>query len=170
MKIEDFVQWPFRSTDPAANIAIAVFLGLIILIALILGATIVIPVLVVIGIAKGVQWYVNRPVPTDQLYMVTQQRSVSANFPDTEKFMVAHLDRFVDVIRDDLPARSIYVMMARITETLYERTKISTILSRRFRRSSPSTRSKKAASATSSSPTSARQSMRRAPLKSSMRP
>jgi hypothetical protein len=120
MKIEDFVQWPFRSTDPAANIAIAVFLGLIILIALILGATIVIPVLVVIGIAKGEQWYVNRPVPTDQLYMVTQQRSVSANFPDTEKFMVAHLDRFVDVIRDDLPARSIYVMMARITETLYE--------------------------------------------------
>jgi hypothetical protein len=42
MKIEDWLQWPTRSADPATNAAIAVFLGLIILIALVLGATIVI--------------------------------------------------------------------------------------------------------------------------------
>jgi hypothetical protein len=55
---------------PATNAAIAVFLGLIIIIALVLGASIVIPILIVIGIAKGVQWYMNRPMPTDQLYIL----------------------------------------------------------------------------------------------------
>jgi hypothetical protein len=120
MKIEDWLQWPTRSADPATNAAIAVFLGVIIIITFVLGATILLPIVIVIGIAKGVQWYMNRPVPTDQLYAVTQQRSVSANFPDTEKFMDAHLDRFYEAIHDDLPAFSIYLTMARITEPLYE--------------------------------------------------
>jgi hypothetical protein len=125
MKIEDWLQWPTRSADPATNAAIAVFLGLIILIALVLGATIVIPILIMIGIAKGVLWYTNRPVPTDQLYSVTQQRSVSANFPDTEKFMLAHLDRFYEAVKDNLPAFTIYRMMAHITEEFYQEERLS---------------------------------------------
>jgi uncharacterized membrane protein len=115
MKIEDWLQWPTRSTDPSANAAIAVLLAVTIILALVLGATILVPILIVIGIAKGMQWYMNRPVPTDQLYAVTQQRSVSANFPDTEKFMDAHLARLFDVIHDELPAYNIYLAMARIT-------------------------------------------------------
>jgi hypothetical protein len=120
MKIEDWLQWPTRSADPATNAAIAVFLGVIIIITFVLGATILLPIVIVIGIAKGVQWYMNRPMPTDQLYAVTHQRSISAHFPDTQKFMDAHLVRFYEAIQDDLPAFSIYLTMARITERLYE--------------------------------------------------
>jgi hypothetical protein len=83
-----------------------------------------IPIIVMIGIAKGVQWYMKRPVPTDQLYALTQQRSVSANFPTTSAFMNAHLDRFLDAIKDDLPSFHIYLTMAQITEALYEEEKL----------------------------------------------
>ena len=116
MNIDEWLQWPTKSTDPGVNFVVLVMLVMVIIVALVMGATILIPVLIVIGIAKGVHWYVNQPTPTDQLYAQTQQRSVSANFPDTEKFMKAYLDRFLDVIRDDLPAYHIYLMMARITE------------------------------------------------------
>jgi hypothetical protein len=119
--IEDWFKWPTRSTDPSANAAIAVLLAVVIIIALVVGATILIPVAIVFGIAKGVHWYLNRPIPTDQLYAKTEQRVISANFPDADKFMEAHLDRFLDAIRDDLPAYGIFITMANITETIYKK-------------------------------------------------
>jgi len=119
MSIEDWLKWPTKSTDPSANAAIAVFLALVIVFAIVAGAMILVPVAIVIGIAKGVHWYVNRPTPTDQLYAQTQQRSVSANFPATDKFMDAYIDRFIDAIREDLPAYHIYLAMVHITEAIY---------------------------------------------------
>ncbi len=66
-------------------------------------------------------WYVNWPTPTDQLYAQTQQRGVSANFPDAEKFIDAFMDRFLDAIRDDLPAYRIFLTMVHVPEALYLR-------------------------------------------------
>ena len=121
MSIEDWLRWPTKSTDPAANAAIAVVLALVVVFALVVGATILIPVAIVIGIAKGVQWYVNRPVPTDQLYAQTEQRVIAANFPDAEAFMDAHLDRLLDAIRDDLPTYAIFRTMADLTKAIYKK-------------------------------------------------
>ena len=90
------------------------------IILVVVGGMFLLPVVLILGIAKGVHWYVNRPTPTDQLYAQTQQRSVSANFPDPEKFMDAFLDRFIDAIRDDLPAYHIYLAMVHIAEALYK--------------------------------------------------
>lgn len=120
MKIGDWLEWPTKSTDPAANAAIAGFLGIIIIGALVAGATILIPLALVVGIAKGIHWYVNKPTPTDQIFAQTQQRSISANFPDTDKFMEAYLDRFIDAIRDDLPAYQAFLLISQITEAIYK--------------------------------------------------
>ena len=119
MSIEDWLQWPTKSTDPAANAAIAVFLALVAIILVVVGGMFLLPVVLILGIAKGVHWYMHRPTPTDQLYAQTQQRSVSANYPDPEKFLDAFLDRFIDAIHDDLPAYHIYLAMAHITKYLY---------------------------------------------------
>ncbi len=119
MSIEDWLQWPTKSTDPAANAAIAVFLALVAIILVVVGGMFLLPVVLILGIAKGVHWYMHRPTPTDQLYAQTQQRSVSANYPDAEKFLDAFLDRFIDAIHDDLPAYHIYLAMAHITKFLY---------------------------------------------------
>ncbi len=125
MKIDDWLQWPTRSTDPAANAAIAVLLALVIIFALLVGATMLIPIALAFAVVRGVQWYVNRPVPTDQLYAQTEQRSISANFPDADKFMDAYLDRFIDAIRDDLPAYKVFQTMAVIAEELYKEERLT---------------------------------------------
>ena len=109
----------FNSKDPALNATLFVVAAALVVFALVAGAFIIIPIVVALGIAKGVHWYATRPTPTDQLYAQTQQRSVSANFPDADKFMDAYLDRFLDAIRDDLPAYRIYHAMMSITESLY---------------------------------------------------
>ena len=92
----------FDSYDPALNATMFIIAALLVLFALVTGALIIIPIVVVFGIAKAISWHVNHPKPTpiDQLYAQTQQRSVSANFPDADKFMDAYLDRFLDAIRD----------------------------------------------------------------------
>lgn len=120
MNIDDWFQWPTKSTDPAANAVIAVLLAMVIIAAVVMGALFLLPVVLVIALAKGVHWYVNQPTPTDQLYAQAQQRSITANFPDTDKFLDAHIDRFIDAIRDDLPAYHIYLTMVRITEAIYK--------------------------------------------------
>jgi hypothetical protein len=120
MNIDEWLQWPTKSTDPGVNFVVLFLLGMLIIIALALGATILIPIAIVIGLAKGIHWYMNRPTPTDQLYAQTEQRVISANFPDTEKFMDAHLDRLLDAIQGDLPAYSIFRSMTQITEELYK--------------------------------------------------
>jgi hypothetical protein len=119
MKIEDWLRWPTNSSDPALNAAIAVFLVMAAIILIVVGGMFLLPVVLILGIAKGVHWYMHRPTPTDQLYAQAQQRGITANFPDADKFMEAHLDRFLDAIRDDLPAYSIFLAMANVTEALY---------------------------------------------------
>ncbi len=63
---------------------------------------------------------INKPTPTDELYAQTQQRSISANFPDTEKFLEAYIDRFIDAVHDDVPTYHVYLTMVRTTEALYK--------------------------------------------------
>ena len=121
MSVEDWLRWPTKSTDPAVNAAIAVFLALAAIILVVVGGMFLLPVVLILGIAKGVHWYANRPTPTDQLYAQTQQRSIAANFPEPEKFIDAYLDRFLDAIRDDLPAYHIYLTMVHIADALYEK-------------------------------------------------
>ena len=86
----------------------------------VVGGMILLPVVLVLGIVKGVHWYINRPTPTDQLYAQAQQRSITANFPEPEKFIEAYIDRFLDAIRDDLPAYYVYLAMVHIADALYK--------------------------------------------------
>jgi hypothetical protein len=120
MSIEDWLQWPTKSTDPAANAAIAIFLVVAAIILIVVGGMFLLPVVLIIGIAKGVHWYMHRPTPTDQLYAQAQQRSITANFPAPEKFIDAYIDRFLDAIREDLPSYQIYLAMAHIADALYK--------------------------------------------------
>lgn len=118
MSLEDWL--PIKSSDPAANAAIAVVLALTAIMLVVVGGMFLLPVVAVIGIAKGVHWYANRPTPTDQLYAITQQRSVTANFPAPDKFIEAYLDRFIDAIRDDLPTYSVFLAITHIAEAIYQ--------------------------------------------------
>jgi len=119
MKIEDWLRWPTNSSDPALNAAIAVLLAVVVITVIAAGAAFLIPVLIVIGLAKAVHRYVRRPTPTDQLYAQTKQRTIAANFPDTQAFLDRHIERFLDAIRDDPPARSIGAAMMEMSEALY---------------------------------------------------
>lgn len=118
MSIEDWL--PIKSTDPAANAAIAVVLALVAIMLVVVGGVVLLPVVFVIAIAKGVHWYMHRPTPTDQLFAEAQQRTIRANFPDPEKFIDAYIDRFLDAIRDDLPAYQLYLAMVHIADALYK--------------------------------------------------
>ena len=51
---------------------------------------------------------------------MTQQRSVTANFPEPDKFIEAYLDRFIDAIRDELPAYSVFLAMTHTAEAIYK--------------------------------------------------
>src|ERR1700722_6562553 len=118
MSVEDWL--PIKSNDPAANAAIAVVLAMVAITLVVVGGMFLLPVVLIIGIAKGVHWYTHRPTPTDQLYAQTQQRGLSANFPDPEKYLDAFINRFIDAVRDDLPAYQIYLAMVHITDALYK--------------------------------------------------
>ena len=110
---------PINSNDPAANAAIAVFLAFVAVALVVVGGMFLLPVVVVIALAKGIHWYANRPTPTDQLYAHASQRTIAANVPDADKFLDAHLERFLEVVGDNLPTFQLYVTMARITDLLY---------------------------------------------------
>jgi hypothetical protein len=110
---------PLNSNDPSANAAIAVFLVMAAIILIVVGGIFLLPIVAIIGIAKGIHWYANRPTPTDQLYAQTQQRCIAANFPDCEKFVEAYLERFIDAIKDNLPPWDCYLAMANIADVLY---------------------------------------------------
>lgn len=121
----NWLRWPTNSSDPALNAAIAVLLALVAIALVVAGGKFLLPVVLIIAIAKGVHWYVNRPTPTDQLYAQAQQRGITAAFPDPDKFMEAYLDRFLDAIRDDLPAYSVFLAAANITEAFYKHEKLT---------------------------------------------
>lgn len=130
MNIDGWFQWPTKSTDPAANAAIAVLLALAVFIALAVGATILVPVIIIIGIAKGIHWYVQRPTPTDQLYLQTEQRVIAANFPSKEKFLEDHTNRLLDTLIEEKqpPVYDLFLRMVRTSEALYTDEKLQNLL------------------------------------------
>lgn len=71
MNIDGWFAWPTKSTDPGVNFVVLVVLALLIMLALIVGAMILVPVLLVLAVAKGVHWYINLPTPTEDIYAQT---------------------------------------------------------------------------------------------------
>jgi hypothetical protein len=120
MKIEDWLQWPTNSPDPAFNAAIAVLLVMGVAFSAIVGATVLVPVIIVVGIAKGIHWYVSRPMPTDQLHAHAEQRSTIANFPDRQTFVRAHLVRLLESLGDEFPTDDTYQAIADVAGALYD--------------------------------------------------
>jgi hypothetical protein len=119
MSFDDWLKWPTKSTDPGVNFVVLVFLGLLILIAIVVGAAVAVPLLIIAAIAKGVHWYATRPMPTEQLVAQTEQRSITANFPDHDRFLEAHLTRFLEACGERLPASELYYAMSRASGALY---------------------------------------------------
>jgi hypothetical protein len=116
---------PIRSGSPATDAALLILLLFGIILAIIFGTMFLIPIGIAIGVVKGLQWYVNRPIPTDRLYAQTEQRSVSANFPNVETFVDAFTDRLLDAFRADLPTFQILRSMTDIAEQLYKDERLS---------------------------------------------
>lgn len=121
MNVDDWFQWPTRSSDPAANAAIAVLLIAAVAMLFIAGIVVALPLAIILGIGYGVYKYANRPTPTEHIYAQTEQRVIAANFPTAEAFLEAHSDRLLDsLLEDQPPAYSLYVTMLRISQRLYE--------------------------------------------------
>lgn len=120
MNIDDWFAWPTKSTDPGVNMVVLVCLIMALIFVVVTGTFVAIPVLIVLATAKGVHWYVNRPMPTDQLMAATEQRAITANFPSLDAFLEAHIGRLLDAFDDKLPAYSIYLIMVRVAAHLYE--------------------------------------------------
>src|SRR5579864_9552688 len=114
-----------RSGSPATDAFLLIVLLFGVILAIIFGTMFLIPIGIAIGVVKGIQWYVNRPIPTDRLYAQTEQRSLSANFPDAEQFVDAFLDRLLDALRNDLPTQQVLQTMAEIAEELYKDERLS---------------------------------------------
>src|SRR5437763_1328758 len=104
MKIENFLEWPTNSRDPAVNITVALILFVLVLIALFVGAIVAVPIVALILIAKGVHWYLTAPVPTDRLLMEAKQRTTIANFPSRDDFLRAHLHRLLETCAGEYPS------------------------------------------------------------------
>jgi hypothetical protein len=123
--MKSWLQWPIKSGSPATDATILVILFFAFILALFLGGMILVPIGIAIGIVKAVQWYTNRPVPTDQLYADTEQRSISANFPNAEQFIDSHIDRLLDASRENLPTHHVFQVMTEIAADLYKEERLS---------------------------------------------
>jgi hypothetical protein len=119
VSVEDWFKWPTNSSDPGVNFVVLVGLIFVVVFALTLGTVIAIPVLIVLAIVKGVQWYGNRPVSTDELRTEAQQRVIAASFPTPEAFHDLHMGRLIEAIRGDPPALPIVTTMVGISDDLY---------------------------------------------------
>lgn len=120
MNFDDWFKWPTNSSDPGVNFVVLIMLTMLAIAALAVGAMFAVPILIVLGIAKGVHWYMNQPVPTDQLHAEAQQRVIAANFPPPEAFLDMHTKRFFEAIRADPPAFPIINALLNTSETLYQ--------------------------------------------------
>lgn len=120
MKIEDWFEWPTRSSDPGINVAIAVLLILAAIILFAIGLAVALPLVIAIGAGYGIYRYVNRPVATVDILARTEQRAISANFPSIEQFGEAHVERVLDAMLErPPPAYSIFSAMMQISRVLY---------------------------------------------------
>ncbi|HLH96801.1 MAG TPA: type IV secretory system conjugative DNA transfer family protein [Xanthobacteraceae bacterium] len=113
------------SGSPATDALLLLLLLFGLILALIFGLAVLIPIGVAIGVVRGMQWYATRPIPTDRLYAQTEQRSVSAHFPDADIFVDAFLDRLLDSLRTELPTAEILRSMTEIAEELYREERLS---------------------------------------------
>ncbi len=116
---DDWLHGLTGSNDPIMNAAVAVFLAITAIVLIVAGGLFLLPVVIVIGIAKGAHWYMTRPTPTDQLYAQAQQRTIAANFPEPEKFNTAFVERFLDVLGDSLPTYQLFAGIAHVVDQLY---------------------------------------------------
>jgi hypothetical protein len=120
MKIEDWFEWPTRSSDPGINVAIAVLLVLAAIILFAIGLAVALPLVIAIGVGYGIYRYVNRPAATVDVLAHTEQRAISANFPSVEQFSDAHIQRMLDAVLERRPpAYSIFRTMMHISHELY---------------------------------------------------
>jgi hypothetical protein len=56
MNFDDWLQWPTKSTDPGVNFVVLIVLVVLAGFAIVAGAVIAIPVLIVLAIAKRAHW------------------------------------------------------------------------------------------------------------------
>lgn len=119
MNFDEWFRWPTKSTDPGVNFVVIVMLSFLAMVAIVVGAVIVVPVLAVIGIAKLIHAHANRPKPTDQLHAETAQRVIAANFPADDDFIDSHARRLIESMGDNPPAFAIAQVMTNISGTLY---------------------------------------------------
>jgi hypothetical protein len=120
MNVDDWLQWPTKSSDPLVNVTILVVLAILLLVALAFSAVVAVPLLIVVCLAKAAHWYATRPTPTDQLYTQTEQRRINASFPESENFVSEFFARLFEAWEDTLPAYKVYVAMVGVSNALYE--------------------------------------------------
>lgn len=121
MSLGDWLRWPNKNTDPAVMAAVAVLLIMVGVLAVIISASILIPIVAGFVLLKAFQWYMQRPVPTDRLYAETEQRIIAAKFPAPDRYLDDHIDRLLDAVEDDLPAYGVFRSLIATSETLYEK-------------------------------------------------
>jgi hypothetical protein len=120
MNLDSRFRWSFKSADLGANFAIVVCLFLLGGIALLAGFFILALVLIAIGLARAVSWYINLPISATEPAAQAEQRSADANFPLPEEFLEAHCARLLDIFDEALPSYQVYLAMVRSSNSLYE--------------------------------------------------
>lgn len=128
MNIDDWFTWPTKSTDPGVNFVAIVVIAMLVILALAVGAVFIIPIVIVIGIAKVIHVHNTRPTSTAALFQATQQRVTAANFPATDVFVSAHLHRVLEQLRDSLPTDSIFDSYGTVAVALYDAEDLSNSL------------------------------------------
>ena len=99
-------------------VAVFIVLGLIVVFAY--SVTILLPIIIIIAVLKAVHWYMNRPVPTDVLATQTQQRAITANFPETKQFMLNLIERVLESSGGRYPTNSVYMFLIEAIRVLYD--------------------------------------------------
>src|SRR2546421_434937 len=91
--------WPTKSTDPGVNLVVAAFILFGIVFAVTAGVLILVPILIAVGVAKGVHWYLTlppRPTTTQELVERAKAVALTTNFPDDQGFLEYHLTTLMD--------------------------------------------------------------------------
>lgn len=120
MNIDQWFEWPTKSSSPYVNLAVAVTILLTLAIALTVSIVIAVPLGIGVGLFKWAQWRASRPVPTAQIQAAADQRVIAANFPEGDAFAQSYIRRLYDAWRPELPSPDIFETLGEIAETLYE--------------------------------------------------
>jgi hypothetical protein len=110
----------FDSNDPALNATMFIMACAIALVLVAIGAAFALPVLAVIGIAKGIHWYYTRPIRTDILAEQTQTLAKRAAFPNLDAFLDGFTARLIQHYKGNLPIYPVFHKMVVIAGMLYE--------------------------------------------------